>query len=223
MVSKIAQNALVNVTRFAIANNAIPREGAQSIPIGPFNFKTTPTYSFNFTLSQEQSKLSIVQTLYIDNGANPYNLICDVGVSGQEIVAPPFSQGYYPILAVNNLNLAISSAGAVDCASAIYLINVPIEPYVWSTVSETQCGPLGYQQLTGISSATSLTVPSGAKYALINFEAQNSRWRDDGTAPTGTVGMLNQAGDYFFYTGNLAALQFIQATSGAIVNVSYYG
>ena len=47
-------------------------------------------------------------------------------------------------------------------------------------------------------------------------------WRDDGTAPTATVGMLLPAGAELRYTGALAALRLIQASAGATVNVSYY-
>ena len=82
---------------------------------------------------------------------------------------------------------------------------------------------LGYQQLTGISSATPLTVPPGANFALIQAEAQNVRWRDDGVAPTTTVGMLMLTTDKAMeYSGPLGSLKLIAATAGAIVNVSYY-
>lgn len=82
--------------------------------------------------------------------------------------------------------------------------------------------PLGYQQLTSLGSATSLTVPAGAVEALIVCESQTVRWRDDGTAPTASVGMPLTANTPFPYTGNLSALQIIQTTASATCNVSYY-
>lgn len=81
---------------------------------------------------------------------------------------------------------------------------------------------LGYQQITDLLAADSLTVPAGAKIAVINPEDQQVRWRDDGTSPTATVGMVIPAGDYYIYTGNLAAIEFIQETASAKLNVSYY-
>ena len=49
------------------------------------------------------------------------------------------------------------------------------------------------------------------------------RWRDDGTAPTGTVGQIAYSGlSPFLYEGSLSAFRVIQATSGAILNVTYY-
>ncbi len=86
--------------------------------------------------------------------------------------------------------------------------------------STTTC--LGYQQITSLSSSTALTVPAGATLALIVPETQNVRWRDDGVAPTASVGMLVPANSSMSYDGDLKAIRFIAATSGAILNVSYY-
>lgn len=86
--------------------------------------------------------------------------------------------------------------------------------------STTTC--LGYQQITSLTSSTALTVPAGASLALIVPETQNVRWRDDGVAPTASVGMLVPANSSMSYDGDLKAIRFIAATSGAILNVSYY-
>ena len=83
--------------------------------------------------------------------------------------------------------------------------------------------PLGYQQITSLGSAVGLTVPSGATVALIEPETQSVRWRDDGTNPTASVGMMLAADDYIFYTGYLENIKFIQVTASAKLNVSYYG
>jgi hypothetical protein len=82
--------------------------------------------------------------------------------------------------------------------------------------------PLGYQQITSLSASTALTIPAGAKRAIIQAETQDVRWRDDGTAPTASVGMVISAGDRLAYTGSLPAIRFIEATASAKLNVSYY-
>jgi hypothetical protein len=81
--------------------------------------------------------------------------------------------------------------------------------------------PLGYQQIT-VTTVQSLTVPSGATHALITAEAQAVRFRDDGVAPTATVGMPIAVGATLEYGGNLSQLQFIAQSAGGIVNVLYY-
>lgn len=86
-----------------------------------------------------------------------------------------------------------------------------------------QASALGYQQLTPLSAAAALTVPTGATFAVISAEAGDARWRDDGSAPTGTVGMPIYAGSPpQTFAGDLGALQFIQVSAASIINVSYY-
>ena len=82
---------------------------------------------------------------------------------------------------------------------------------------------LGYQQITSLSAATGLTIPDGAVYAILQAEAQVLRYRDDGTNPTATVGMMLYPGGSFTYNANLTAIKFIQADTGGILNVLYYG
>ena len=89
---------------------------------------------------------------------------------------------------------------------------------------------MGYQQITSLSSASKLTVPQLTKagnklmptFALIVCEGQAVRWRDDGTAPTSSVGMPLAVGVPLQYDGDLNNIQFIEQTGGAKLNISYY-
>lgn len=88
--------------------------------------------------------------------------------------------------------------------------------------------PLGVAAAGSVASAANLpqingAIPSGPNVvALIIPETQNVRFRDDGTDPTSTVGMLLVAGQPFLYTGNLSALRMIQVAATAAVTVAYY-
>lgn len=89
---------------------------------------------------------------------------------------------------------------------------------------------MGYQQITSLSSAATLTVPSTdvhglvgtPTFAIIRCETQGVRWRDDGVAPTASVGMPMTVGDVLVYDGDLKRIQFIEQTASAKLNVSYY-
>ena len=82
---------------------------------------------------------------------------------------------------------------------------------------------LGYQALTP-TAATALTVPKGARFAMITTEAQACRFTDDGTTPTLDVGLLLKVTDPpLFYSGNLGSIQIMNAVAGALVKVLYYG
>ena len=81
----------------------------------------------------------------------------------------------------------------------------------------------GYQQITSLSTASALTVPANTTMALIQAESQSIRWRDDGSDPTTSVGMVLSAGESMFFTGSLSAFRAIEITASAKLNISYYG
>ncbi len=86
---------------------------------------------------------------------------------------------------------------------------------------------LGYQQITSLSGSTALTIATdentrNAGRAIISPETQNVRWRDDGTAPTASVGYLLAAGSELVYEGSLDKLRFIEVTASAKLNICYY-
>ncbi len=88
---------------------------------------------------------------------------------------------------------------------------------------------MGYQQITSLNAAVGLTVPGkdtngiGPKLALLQAQTQNVRWRDDGTNPTASVGMILYAGaDPYPYDGDLSKIKFIEVAASAALNISYY-
>lgn len=87
---------------------------------------------------------------------------------------------------------------------------------------DTPLQPKGHQQITALSSATALTVPSGARFAFLQAQTADVRWRDDGVDPTASVGMILPftGSPMVWYTGQLSKLRFISATGG--INVAYY-
>lgn len=90
---------------------------------------------------------------------------------------------------------------------------------------------MGYQQITSLSAAASLTVPTrtpngstaSPRLVLLQCESQSVRWRDDGTSPTASVGMILNVGDQPYpYDGDLNKIKFIETATSAKLNVSYY-
>jgi hypothetical protein len=90
-----------------------------------------------------------------------------------------------------------------------------VAAYVWT--------PLGYQQISPtVTTPSTLTVPGGTRMAYICAETNTVRYRDDGTPPTATSGQPIFAGTCIYYSGSLAAMVFQQATSPAVLDLSYY-
>lgn len=65
--------------------------------------------------------------------------------------------------------------------------------------------------------------PTYPDFALIRATGGNVYWRDDGVAPTATVGMPLLTTDVqpWEYWGDLSAIQFVQVAT-AVLDVSYY-
>lgn len=83
--------------------------------------------------------------------------------------------------------------------------------------------PLGYQQITLLSTSTALTVPTGATQVLVKVSGAVVRYRDDGTAPTASVGFPVDPGSVISYrVSPLSAVRFIQAAPTATLDILYY-
>lgn len=99
--------------------------------------------------------------------------------------------------------------------------------------------PIGYQQIlqAALVSAVGLTIPTQVApsnpggwtvqkvpgFAIIqNSGSTTVRWRDDGTNPTTTLGMILVAGAELDYVGDITAIRFIDSGAGAQLEVSLY-
>ena len=84
--------------------------------------------------------------------------------------------------------------------------------------------PLGYVQVTVLSASTGLTIPAGCCLIRVIPQTQAVRWRDDGTAPTATVGQPLAVGAELLYDATgMVALRFIEQVASAAINVTFYG
>ncbi len=89
--------------------------------------------------------------------------------------------------------------------------------------------PLGYQQILAATLATaqSITVPTlpagiTVGYLIVQANGGIVRWRDDGTAPTASVGMSIPDGGELNYVGDLYKIKFILSTSAPVLDISIY-
>lgn len=83
--------------------------------------------------------------------------------------------------------------------------------------------PMGFVQVTGLSSAKGIAPPPGARMAIITCITQSISWRDDGTAPTAGAGIILPVNTPFQYSGDLGAFQAIETAASATLNISFYG
>jgi opacity protein-like surface antigen len=91
------------------------------------------------------------------------------------------------------------------------------------TGSFTPLSPM--QSGLAITLATTLTIPSGATYAVVCAEGQNVRYSTDGTTtPTASVGMLLLQNQCISLSGPTVLSNFkaIQAAATATLDASYF-
>lgn len=115
-------------------------------------------------------------------------------------------------------------------ALALALALLPLAASAQGTVPGQYMVPLGYCQLSAVQlgSAVGLAscsggIPAGATMAVLQADTANVRYRDDGTAPTSSVGESIVSGQIpMLYTGSLSNLKFIAATGSPVLNVLFY-
>lgn len=132
--------------------------------------------------------------------------------------------GDYGVQGSAESDIDVLTGNARSYAKAVVLVNAA--GVVVNPGSNYNGTPLGYQQIAAatLQAATALTVPAGATFAVIEPEAGNVRWRDDGPNPTTAVGVPVLVGQQLVYASvaGLAAIKFIDQDANGILNVSYY-
>jgi hypothetical protein len=177
-----------------IKNALIPAEGPKCIPIN-LDFTASTTYALSLQNLQSRDYVSIIQTIFIDNSSNADTMTVTTGVANQAIIAPPYTQGYYPVLCPQPPAFVFATQGGV--VVPIQLINVPMPCAVWSVESGSGSTPIdtivhsGYGYvLDNVMSENSVIVPRffGSKNQQVNFSSSNN----------GTT--LATASPYYFFT-----------------------
>lgn len=126
------------------------------------------------------------------------------------------------------VNLTVTSVtGIILVGDSVAGTGVPAGTTIASQASGTTGGAGVYvtSQAT-TSSGASLTsggIPLGARSAYLQAETNNVRYRDDGGAPTASIGILVVSGQPpVYYPGTLPALLLIAASGTPVLDVAFY-
>ena len=83
--------------------------------------------------------------------------------------------------------------------------------------------PLGFHQVSVSGTAVNLpSIPAGATIAFCYVAGAIMLWRDDGTAPTATVGFPINEATTITFSSALSAVQLIAASGTGTLSVAYY-
>jgi hypothetical protein len=141
-----------------------PASQGPAIYATDLDFASQETYRFDFTTLQQGEEIGLIETLYLDNSVNPKPAEINVSQTGQFIVCPPFSVGYFPLFTQENSVIEITSDGGVlngeKCYAAFY--TKPIPPAVWNGFAPLVDGArvtlIGVDGITNMSATNPLIV-----------------------------------------------------------------
>lgn len=116
------------------------------------------------------------------------------------------------------------------CVTA--LLSFPQDNYAADRTQVTVTGtrrPLGCSQILNatLATATKIVLPTPVPgmspgFAIVQVQGGNIRWKDDGVAPTATVGLTLVQGQELDYIGDATMLQMISSSGTPIVDVCVY-
>lgn len=128
MAGSIPINA-TNLSTLAVYGGDKPLcEGPRILPILNIDFGVNPVYSLDYSNQMKVGRMSMVQTVFVDNSQN--DAAVNVMLStGQQIVVKGRTQGYYNCLVQDPFKCSFSSPGGAK-VSFIFL-NFQIQPAQW--------------------------------------------------------------------------------------------
>lgn len=105
-------------------------EGPRILPLLNLDFGQSDNYSLDYSNQMKQGRMSMIQTVYIDNSQNDAAATV-ILTTGQQITAKGRTQGYYNCLVQDPFRATFSSPGGA-LVSFIFL-NFQIQPAQWLT------------------------------------------------------------------------------------------
>jgi hypothetical protein len=113
-----------------IFNALVPHEGPKALGlVAPFTALLTE-FQVNLLLTQSQQFMSMVQAVFVDNSANAATVTISTQTLNQNLIIPPVSQAYLPLLVAKNDVVLVSSLGQVNVG--LIFLNIPVPAAVWA-------------------------------------------------------------------------------------------
>jgi hypothetical protein len=115
---------------FGIANMVVPQGGPKCVPLN-VDFTAAAIVTLDGSSIVSQGKIEYLQGVFIDNSANVNNLSLTMSTTGQTLICPKKSQGYFSIMVPDPPQIQ-ANANGVGLVIPMFFYNVPIQPAVWS-------------------------------------------------------------------------------------------
>jgi hypothetical protein len=123
----MAQVGAYNANQVMLA--AAPREGPMVVSWN-VDFTAQTAYTFDLTSIQSLGRISMVQTIFVDNSQSSVPLYMYMATTNQRIIIPPQSQAYMPCVLTNKIAVVLQSTSGL--VIPIQALNVAMNATVWS-------------------------------------------------------------------------------------------
>lgn len=116
---------------FGIANVVVPAGGPKCVGVN-VDFSTSADVLLDGTQIVTQGKIEYLQGVFVDNSANLNNLTLTMSTTGQQLIVPKKSQGYFAIMVPDPPQINAHTTILNGLVIPMFFYNVPIQPMVWS-------------------------------------------------------------------------------------------
>ncbi len=176
----------------AVLNALVPPEGPKVVAVA-CDFSAFASLLVDFTQAMAQARITAVQSIVLDNSANPQPVTFQVQGTAQSIVAPARSMGVYTVVSTNRPKFLVTSSGGVPLT--VLFLNVPLPADVWFPGGSTGAGA-GALATAIANGGTAVSVfappPTGGGTIVNPFNASESLFVDivhtAGTTAPGAFG-----------------------------------
>ncbi len=119
------------LTAFKVANGLAPRNGplAMMVPL-IFSAANGGIITFDLYKEQSQDEIEFIQSIWVENHANPNPIEIQVLGTNQILKVPANTQGIYPLIAPSPVSLICRTA-TYPLTMKLLLMNMP-QPYYGS-------------------------------------------------------------------------------------------
>jgi hypothetical protein len=126
---------------FPVGFGYYPPEGSRVVS-AQYNFATQLAFAEDLSQLVARGVETSIQSAYIDNSANSFNVTLTIGGTLQVLNIPPFACGIFPVFFTGTPAFSIVSAGNVNNAvlgtaalTRVLLLNVPASPDLWNAAT----------------------------------------------------------------------------------------
>jgi len=214
MTSQNSQNRV----SWQVAFGEAPRKGSKSM-YQLLDFSVSSPIGIDLSYEEQSVRLEFVQSIYIDNSANPASISATMLTTSQVITCPSYSQGYFPVLSsLDNTKISFSTTDTPRVP--VEFLNFPVPLMIWSVLGNTIIPPVVTQKFGQVKIALTGTAVqvSPTSYILQNGVIVAAALGNNATGGTiGLSGLTNTVDG----TGNGSILSPGQPTSiGSGVNIN---